>query len=1425
MQKVNLLNLSKGVSSWAELEAWIIALSSEQERGEAFEQFCKAYFCLDPVFQAEKVYRQNEITHTLRKKLGYPGIQDIGIDGLFVNNDGKLFAYQAKFRSDRNNTPTLRELSTFFTMSDKADWRITITNANRLPTSIDERTRHSRVLSDRLYSLDPDFFNRLRIYLEDQSINPPKRKIPNKTQQEVIDKALSYFRENTRGQLILPCGTGKTLASMWIAEKLKAQRILILIPSLALLSQTLREWAFNTSLTPFRYLCLCSDTTVDLGNDSPIEHLYEMNIPVTTDTETVSEFLKKNPSSPSILFTTYQSSKVLSTAAIKTGTTFDIAIFDEAHRTTGAKAGVWNIAIDDKNVPIKKRLFMTATPRIYAPHIVKKAEDEDVLICSMGDTSIYGKPFYEMTFGDAIERGHITDYKIVVICVTDSEVKEIIQRGGRVVTDDEHEWDAKAFAKRVALIKGINKYSLKRVFTFHSRVNGAKAFTDTKTPYGIEKVFSMILPDNAKQVKAFHVNGTMSSGIRSSLLKEFEQAEIGIMSNARCLTEGVDIPDVDTVAFIDPKRSLIDIVQATGRAMRKAEWKERGYIFIPVIVDENADPEQFIESSDFDTVWQVLQAMVDQDQRLTDVVSQLRIMQGKGEEGTQAWKDAMNEYAEKVEFFNLPTRIDKTRFINTLQTKTVEVIGKSWDFWYGLTLRYKEELGDANVPGDYQGFPLGRWQVGQRQSYKKDRLSPYRIQRLEEIGFMWSPHNEAFEKGFNETLKYKERFGEANAPQSYKTENGFRLGTWQDAHRGKYRKGEMTKHRIKRFEAIGFKWTLMDEAFEQGFQETLKYKEQFGDPYVPKNYKTLEGFPLGSWQHAQRQMYRKGKMLPERIKRFKDIGYDWYRHKKSLDAAFERGFQETLKYKEQFGEANAPYEYTTSEGFKLGQWQTDQRQFHKKGKISKDRIQKLQEVGFKWYRYEELLDEKFNKGFHESMKFRQQFGNPNAPQGYKTPESYTLGSWQMSLRKFYKKGKLSPDRIKRLEEIDFKWAPKDEFMQESFDRGIRETLNYKKQFNDSNAPNIYKTQKGYPLGQWQVNIRQKYKRSQLSPDRIKILEEIGFKWEFREEAFEKGFQETLRYKDQFKSPHAPNKYLTTDGYKLGTWQSEQRVKYRNSKLSSDKIQRLEDIGFKWYIYEEFRVAAFEKGFQETLKYNEQYGNPNAPKNYKTEEGYLLGSWQVNQRQFYKRGKLSESNIHLLEKIGFKWNTKKAAFERGVQETLKYKEQFGDPNAPKNYKMPEKYPLGAWQNTQRVFYKKGTLSPERIKRLEGIGFKWDHYDDNLKTAFETGFKETLKYLKQWGHPNAPRKYVTPNGFNLGNWHGMLRQKFKKAALSDSQIERLTKIGFEWDPHGAAFKKGIQGTISYKEQFSKPNAPNGYVTPEGFNLGSWQAVQIY
>jgi superfamily II DNA or RNA helicase len=951
VQKINLLKLIGNVSSWAEIESRIISLSTEIERGDAFEQFCHCFFLLDPVFQFETVYRHYEIPPSLRERLGYPGIQDIGIDGLGITTDGKLIAYQAKFRSDRNNIPTLRELSTFFTVSDRADWRITITNANGLPSAINDRTKNSRVLIDRFEQLEPDFFNRLRQYLKNLCITPPSAKTPHQTQGEAIEKALLHFKENNRGQLILPCGTGKTLVAMWITERLGGNRILVIVPSLSLMSQSLREWSANTSLKPFRYLCLCSDTTVDLGKDAPVEHLYEMDIPVTTDAEIVSDFLKKDSAVASVLLSTYQSSKVLSEAVKNAGIYFDTAIFDEAHRTTGSDVGVWNIALNDKNVPVNRRIFMTATPRIYAPHISQKAKEKDILLYSMDDYEIYGKPFYEMTFGEAIDKNLITDYKVVIIYVTDREVREIIQKGGRVITDENHELDAKTFAKQVAIAKAIDAYNLKKVFTFHRSVPGAKAFTDKNTPQGINNVLKILESKNENKITLFHVNGTMSSGFRNSVMKEFRESNIGIMSNARCLIEGVDVPAVDTVAFIDPKKSVVDIVQATGRSLRKAEWKEKGYIFIPVVVDEEAQPEDLIKSSDFDTVWEVLQAMMDQDQRLQAIISQLRTMQGEGKAESKDWNNTMSEYKEKVDLYNIPMKISQSRFTEQLYAKTIEMIARSWDFWYGLTLAFKNQYGTPIAPSTYktsEGYMLGNWQYRQKKLYVNGKLDPKRIYLLEGIGFIFETleksFDKTFEKGFEETLIYKIMTGNPNAFKNYKTRDKFNLWDWQRKIRELYQVVGLSQYKIQRLKDIGFIFDPDQADFEIGFRETLIYNGQMHTPNAFENYKKPDGFELWAWQEKQRELYKDGRLSPDKIRKLEDIGFIF----DSNEADFETGFQGTLIYKIRTVYPNCSRGHDTEEGFKLGAWQKSHIDLYNEKLLATDKIRRLEEIGFKW---------------------------------------------------------------------------------------------------------------------------------------------------------------------------------------------------------------------------------------------------------------------------------------------------------------------------------------------------------------------------------------------------------------------------------------------------------------------------------------------
>jgi hypothetical protein len=393
-----------------------------------------------------------------------------------------------------------------------------------------------------------------------------------------------------------------------------------------------------------------------------------------------------------------------------------------------------------------------------------------------------------------------------------------------------------------------------------------------------------------------------------------------------------------------------------------------------------------------------------------------------------------------------------------------------------------------------EGYLLGKWQSHQRRLYKERKLFSDRIRRLEEIGFTWERLEEMFEKGFQETLLYKKKTGDLHAPNRYRTAEGFQLGAWQNTQKVRYKIRKLSPDRVKRLEEIGFIWELLEEKFEKGFLEALRYKESMGNPNVPHGYKTPEGYRLDTWQSHQRGKHKKGKLSQERVKRLEDIGFKWEIQEQQREEQFEKGFQETLLYKESTGNPNTPFHYNTPEGYRLGRWQNRQRSFHKKGRLSQERIKRLNEIGFIWKIIRvEPNRLGWDRWYELTMEYKNEFGNPNAPQNYKTADGFWLGTWQNNQMVSYKRGKLSPGRIKRLEDIGFKWGR----LEEQFEKGFQETLIYKNSTGYPNAPASYKTEEGFLLGSWLSDQRSKYKKGKLSQERVKRLEDIGFKWRMK----------------------------------------------------------------------------------------------------------------------------------------------------------------------------------------------------------------------------------------------------------------------------------------------------------------------------------------
>jgi len=365
----------------------------------------------------------------------------------------------------------------------------------------------------------------------------------------------------------MACATGKTRVALWATEQQHPATVLVLVPSLLLLKQLLSEWSQQTLWGDrFEYLCVCSDKAVT-RDDAICLRTTELPFPVDTDPAVVRRFLDR-PSTGSVrvVFSTYHSSTVVA-EGMRGLSPFDVGIFDEAHKTTGESDATFALALDDARLPIRKRLFFTATPRHV--NIRKRDREGDFAVVPMNDPAVYGPRAHTLSFAEAVAQDlNICDYRVVVSVVDPAEVTAFaLQHGITLVDGDTHatQW----VANQIAVSKAIAETSAHKVITFHSRVAHAQEFMSA-TSRGIGQFLDGF--------HVAHVNGTMSVADRAGILRGFADDDCRLVTNARCLTEGVDLPAVDMVVFCSPRKSRIDIIQAIGRAMRQPQRASRARV-------------------------------------------------------------------------------------------------------------------------------------------------------------------------------------------------------------------------------------------------------------------------------------------------------------------------------------------------------------------------------------------------------------------------------------------------------------------------------------------------------------------------------------------------------------------------------------------------------------------------------------------------------------------------------------------------------------------------------------------------------------------------------------------------------------------------------------------------------------------------------
>jgi predicted helicase len=425
-------------------------------------------------------------------------------------------------------------------------------------------------------------------------------------QETAIANTVAAFRSADRAKVIMPCGTGKTIVGIKIREQLKPKRTIIVTPSLALVKQLLDSYVTESSLQSA--LVVCSDNT------TANEARNQFNIPrVTTNPEEIAKELRKRDNV--VVFSTYQSTpKIAECFQGKGVPRFDLGIFDESHHMATISK-IFTTALEDSAIPIRKRLFMTATPRVAMDRDRKNAEIDGYTIACMDDESQFGKESFHMSFGEAIRDGHLTDYQVAIFAVKESDIRSMI-------ANDE---DIAGLAKRVALVQAMRQYDLRKVLVYHRSVKSMNWFAEI----GIRQTYEQV--KEAKKDKcglwSESMDGGDSAKKRKKILDAFRNISgdrRAILNSCRTLQEGVDCPAVDAICLLDPRKQPIDIVQIVGRAIRNSPDKKIATIILPVFMPENAesDPGAFVESAEFSDVWDMLAALKSHDERIKGWVSQ-----------------------------------------------------------------------------------------------------------------------------------------------------------------------------------------------------------------------------------------------------------------------------------------------------------------------------------------------------------------------------------------------------------------------------------------------------------------------------------------------------------------------------------------------------------------------------------------------------------------------------------------------------------------------------------------------------------------------------------------------------------------------------------------------------------------------------------
>ncbi|MFV8142074.1 Helicase associated domain protein [Mycolicibacterium senegalense] len=754
-------------------------------------------------------------------------------------------------------------------------------------------------------------------------------------QQAAYDQATGHLSEHDRVTVVMPCGTGKTLVGQRIAQEQARHgrsAILVLVPTRPLLKQTMRAW-IRHSPRPLRPFVFCDDT---IGPEENIQ------APVSTSPQALADWMAHTlhditgPTGPQVVvFATYTSSPRIAQAHAEFGLpSFHSVVADEAHCCAGKFDAAFATVVDETKIWAAVRIFLTATPRVR--------RSSDSTAWCMDDPRAFGPIVAPLGVQQAIDARLLSDYLVAVVAITDADVRAAITDEQQPVQVGAKTLPGEQVATQLALNAAAKTYGLRRVMVFHNTVATSKDFANT-----LEEVIGDELPG----LISMHVDGSTTPTQRAqrlSVLAEPGPDNWAVLSNVRCLGQGIDIPAIDAVVFASPRSSAIDITQCIGRALRLDPGREDpAVIVLPVFVDSAGDIAEQVKSSKFRHVYRTLLALADHDTQLAAELAS----RGRGRRGgTRGGRGAHDRFVV-LDATGAPAAPAAAQLRDAVTIRALRMLTPGWDYGYEHLTNYVEDHENARVPLGFvtkDGFPLGLWVRGNRN--RRRQLADDQVAKLTELpGWAWNAHDAAWADAFERLQAFTAEHGHANVPVGHQSPDGFALATWVAAQRSDERQGILPENRRDTLTAAGFSFTPMtdrrNERITAGLDALTAFHREHGHSSPSQNHITADGFRLGSFCHSVRRRYFAGALTEYEVSALQaQPGWVW----DVLEARWQAGLGELAQFHESFGHVHVPRSYVSPSGEPLGKWLHNQRYASRTNTLAAHRRSAMEALDPQW---------------------------------------------------------------------------------------------------------------------------------------------------------------------------------------------------------------------------------------------------------------------------------------------------------------------------------------------------------------------------------------------------------------------------------------------------------------------------------------------